>query len=91
MPENPRDIAMAAFAAWNASLQTKDPKEVVKMYAPKGVLLPTVSDIVRNVSGEAGQDQAERAGLRQLPSRPCAWRRRPPAEAPAIAPARRRA
>jgi uncharacterized protein (TIGR02246 family) len=32
------------FDRWNASLQTKNPDEVVKNYAPDAVLLPTVSN-----------------------------------------------
>jgi uncharacterized protein (TIGR02246 family) len=32
------------FDRWNASLQTKNPEEVAKNYAPDAVLLPTVSN-----------------------------------------------
>lgn len=32
------------FDRWNASLETKNPAEVVKNYAPDAVLLPTVSN-----------------------------------------------
>ncbi|MDR6739209.1 uncharacterized protein (TIGR02246 family) [Herbaspirillum sp. 1173] len=32
------------FDRWNASLQTGDPKKVVANYAPKSILLPTVSN-----------------------------------------------
>jgi uncharacterized protein (TIGR02246 family) len=32
------------FDRWNAALQTKNPDEVVKNYAPDAVLLPTVSN-----------------------------------------------
>ncbi|MEJ8850940.1 SgcJ/EcaC family oxidoreductase [Variovorax rhizosphaerae] len=34
----------ALFDRWNASLQTGDPKKVVANYAPKSILLPTVSN-----------------------------------------------
>lgn len=35
------------FDRWNAALATGNPAEVAKLYAPKGVLLPTVSNQVR--------------------------------------------
>lgn len=41
-----RDIA-SLFDRWNASLQTGDPMKVVSNYAPKSVLLPTLSNKVR--------------------------------------------
>jgi hypothetical protein len=41
----------ALFDRWNASLQTKNPDEVVKNYAADAVLLPTVSNKPRtNIS-----------------------------------------
>ena len=35
------------FDVWNAALQTGDPEKVASLYAPDGVLLPTVSNKVR--------------------------------------------
>jgi uncharacterized protein (TIGR02246 family) len=40
------------FDRWNASLQTKNPDEVVKNYAPGAVLLPTVSNTPRTNPAE---------------------------------------
>jgi uncharacterized protein (TIGR02246 family) len=40
------------FDRWNASLQTKNPDEVVKNYAPGAVLLPTVSNKPRTNPAE---------------------------------------
>ena len=39
-----KDQVAALFDRWNASLQTKNPEEVVKNYAADAVLLPTVSN-----------------------------------------------
>jgi len=41
-----------AFDRWNAALQTGDPKQVAALYAPEGVLLPTVSNQVRTTPEE---------------------------------------
>jgi uncharacterized protein (TIGR02246 family) len=38
-----KDIA-ALFDRWNASIQTGDPDKVVANYAPRSILLPTVSN-----------------------------------------------
>jgi uncharacterized protein (TIGR02246 family) len=46
------DEISAQFAAWNAALQTGDADEVVALYAPDAVLLPTFSNEVRR-SGES--------------------------------------
>lgn len=35
------------FDNWNAALQTRDPQKIVSLYAPAGVLLPTLSNIPR--------------------------------------------
>eukprot|EP00798_Chlamydomonas_sp_ICE-L_P007787 gene7787-biopygen17556 len=40
------------FDRWNAALQTLDPKKVAALYAPGGVLLPTVSNQVRTTPEE---------------------------------------
>eukprot|EP00798_Chlamydomonas_sp_ICE-L_P019503 gene19503-biopygen28345 len=40
------------FDRWNAALQTGDPKKVAALYAPGGVLLPTVSNQVRTTPEE---------------------------------------
>uniref|UniRef100_A0A7S2QTK9 Calcium/calmodulin-dependent protein kinase II association-domain domain-containing protein n=1 Tax=Chlamydomonas chlamydogama TaxID=225041 RepID=A0A7S2QTK9_9CHLO len=40
------------FDRWNAALQTRDPKKVAALYAPDGVLLPTVSNKVRTTPEE---------------------------------------
>jgi hypothetical protein len=40
------------FDRWNASLQTGDPHEVVANYAPKSVLLPTLSNQPRLSAAE---------------------------------------
>jgi uncharacterized protein (TIGR02246 family) len=39
-----KEQVASLFDRWNASLQTKNPDEVVKNYAPDAVLLPTVSN-----------------------------------------------
>jgi uncharacterized protein (TIGR02246 family) len=36
------------FGAWNAALQTGNPDNVVRLYAPYAILLPTVSNSVRH-------------------------------------------
>jgi uncharacterized protein (TIGR02246 family) len=46
-----RQIA-GLFDQWNASLATGKPAEVVKRYAPKATLLPTVSNKVRTTPAE---------------------------------------
>lgn len=38
---------LGLFDTWNASLASGDPKKVADLYAPDGVLLPTVSNSVR--------------------------------------------
>lgn len=38
---------LALFDTWNAALASGDPKKVADLYAPDGVLLPTVSNSVR--------------------------------------------
>jgi uncharacterized protein (TIGR02246 family) len=50
-PANKEDIAKL-FDKWNAALQTGKPDEVVKLYAPKAILLPTVSNKVRHNHAE---------------------------------------
>ncbi len=46
--QNPSEEQIAKlFDRWNESLQTGDPKKVVANYAPKSVLLPTVSNTPR--------------------------------------------
>lgn len=45
----------ALFDRWNASLQTGDPQKVVANYAPRSILLPTLSDQPRVTA----QEQAE--------------------------------
>ena len=50
MPEplvNPLQEVAALFDLWNSTLQTGDPEKVASLYAPDGVLLPTVSNKVR--------------------------------------------
>ena len=42
-----KEIA-ALFDRWNAALATGNPKEVARLYAPNGVLTPTVSNQVRS-------------------------------------------
>lgn len=44
-----QELAVVAdqFNIWNAALQTGDPATVASLYAPDGVLLPTVSNVVR--------------------------------------------
>ncbi|NJM10519.1 MAG: SgcJ/EcaC family oxidoreductase [Synechococcaceae cyanobacterium SM1_2_3] len=48
MPESPEQEIAQLFDRWNASLQTGDPDEVLKNYAPDAILLPTVSNKVRH-------------------------------------------
>ena len=42
----------ALFDRWNASLQTGDPHKVVANYAPRSILLPTVSNKPRLTPAE---------------------------------------
>ena len=46
-----KEIA-ALFDRWNASLKTGEPKKVVANYAPKSILLPTVSNKPRLSAAE---------------------------------------
>lgn len=46
------------FERWNASLRTGDPKKVVANYAPKSILLPTVSNKPR-LTAEEKEDYFE--------------------------------
>ena len=46
-----REIAVL-FDLWNAALQTGSPELVASLYAPDGVLLPTVSNRVRTTRAE---------------------------------------
>jgi uncharacterized protein (TIGR02246 family) len=46
-----KEIA-ALFDRWNAALQTGEPKKVVANYAPKSILLPTVSNKPRLTAAE---------------------------------------
>jgi uncharacterized protein (TIGR02246 family) len=48
---NEQEIS-ALFDRWNRSLQTGDPREVVANYAPRSVLLPTVSNKPRLTEAE---------------------------------------
>ncbi len=47
-----KEQVSALFDRWNAALQTKNPDEVVKNYAPDAVLLPTVSNKSRTNHAE---------------------------------------
>ncbi|WP_372391656.1 SgcJ/EcaC family oxidoreductase [Xanthomonas sp. NCPPB 3582] len=49
-----REVA-ALFDTWNAALASGDPEKVADLYAPDGVLLPTVSNEVR-----ASREQIEK-------------------------------
>lgn len=42
------------FQEWNKALQTKDTKQVLKLYAPDAILLPTLSPLVRHNHEEIG-------------------------------------
>lgn len=42
----------ALFGGWNRALATGDPQQVADLYAPDGVLLPTLSDNVRSDRAE---------------------------------------
>ena len=54
-------VLASQFERWNQALQTGDPEIVASMYAPDGVLLPTVSNQVR--TDHAGKVRArQRAG-----------------------------
>ncbi|KAG2452265.1 hypothetical protein HYH02_003289 [Chlamydomonas schloesseri] len=48
VPEAEAKQVLEAFNAWNDALATKDPAKVASLYSPDAVLLPTVSDRVRN-------------------------------------------
>ena len=50
-PTTEKEIA-SLFDRWNAALQTGDPKKVVENYAPKSILLPTVSNKPRLTAAE---------------------------------------
>lgn len=41
-------MVLGLFDKWNAALASEDPKKVADLYAPNGVLLPTVSNSVRS-------------------------------------------
>ena len=43
---------LSLFDRWNGALQTGDPNQVVKEYAPDAILLPTVSNKVRHNHAE---------------------------------------
>ncbi len=47
-----KEQVAALFDRWNASLQTKNPDEVVKNYTADAVLLPTMSNEVRTTPQE---------------------------------------
>lgn len=50
-PSDPRELEIAAlFDRWNATLATGDADKVTALYAPDGVLEPTVSNQVRSTS-----------------------------------------
>lgn len=49
-PVSTEEVA-ALFDEWNAALATGDPEVVAARYAPDAVLLPTVSDEVRDTPG----------------------------------------
>src|SRR4051794_24414536 len=51
--DGPKEKEIAKlFDKWNATLQTGKAEEVVKLYAPNAVLLPTVSNKVRYSQAE---------------------------------------
>ena len=55
MPESEEKKIMEVsklFDKWNAALQTGDPRQVAALYAPTGILLPTVSNKVRTTPEE---------------------------------------
>ena len=52
MPENEAALVMDAFVQWNDALATLNASKVASLYAPTAVLLPTVSDKVRNTPAE---------------------------------------
>ncbi|MCL7744005.1 SgcJ/EcaC family oxidoreductase [Guyparkeria hydrothermalis] len=47
-----RQLAKDLFERWNDALQTGDAREVTKLYAEDGVLLPTVSNVPRTNHAE---------------------------------------
>ena len=52
-PTNKAQAEIASlFDRWNAALATGNPDEVVKLYAPNGVLQPTVSNRVRTTPAD---------------------------------------
>jgi len=53
-PASEKQIA-SLFDRWNDSLKTGDPAKVVKNYAPRSILLPTVSNKPR-LTGEEKED-----------------------------------
>lgn len=66
--EELRDLSRQ-FDRWNAALQTRDPETVASLYAPDGILLPTVSNKVRT-------DHASKvSGAKLAHAWPVGWRR----------------
>jgi hypothetical protein len=77
MPEGSKtktEIIGGLFDKWNAALQTGNPERVADLYAPDGVLLPTVSNQVRSPSLPGGTrhlGRLQRLPGRCIPIRPC--------------------
>ena len=48
MIENNKSHITTLFDKWNEALKSKNPKQVINLYAPDGILLPTLSNRVRH-------------------------------------------
>jgi len=53
---NLEDEILDLFQTWNTALKTGKPANVLKLYAPTAVLLPTLLDQVRNSPAEIRED-----------------------------------
>ncbi|MBN2723134.1 MAG: SgcJ/EcaC family oxidoreductase [Deltaproteobacteria bacterium] len=47
-----QSVIKSLFEKWNDALKTCDPGEVVKLYKPSAILLPTMSNKVRHTPSE---------------------------------------
>lgn len=61
-----QEIARENFSLWNDALQTKDPKEVAKLYSKDNTLLPTVSGEFKK--GQAGAEEYFKHFLEKNPT-----------------------
>ncbi|WP_382020322.1 hypothetical protein [Streptomyces mirabilis] len=72
VPQKPPSKARIAalFDGWNAALKTGDPEKVADRYASDAVLLPTVSNRIRDTHAEIVDPVGARRRLRTGPDAP---------------------